>query len=150
PLPQDKAVERRIETRQRKYDKAKHKGLLQYWTGHLTVKAHNDRVISQQKEKLTIRGTKEFKQLYRICMTDASFKERELKAPRYLDGIYILDWTAIGADAAQPAPAHPRDSKAGVRREGRHSVQVLLSPARPEQEDLPRGVKEGQPPRERV
>ncbi|MFM7978831.1 MAG: hypothetical protein ACKPKO_05900, partial [Candidatus Fonsibacter sp.] len=103
PLPQDEAVERCIETRKRKYDKAKHKGLLQYWTGHLTVKAHNDRVISQQKEKLTTRGTNEFKQLYRICMTDASFKERELKAPGYLDGIYILDWTAIGA-AAQVAP----------------------------------------------
>ncbi|MFM7982530.1 MAG: hypothetical protein ACKPKO_24730, partial [Candidatus Fonsibacter sp.] len=53
PLPQDEAVERRIETRKRKYDRAKHKGLLQYWTGYLTVEAHNDRVISQQKEKLT-------------------------------------------------------------------------------------------------
>ena len=63
PLPQDEAVERRIETRMRKYDKANHKGLLQYWTGHLTVKAHNDRVISQQKEKMTTRGTNKFKQL---------------------------------------------------------------------------------------
>ncbi|MFM7989490.1 MAG: hypothetical protein ACKPKO_60270, partial [Candidatus Fonsibacter sp.] len=28
PLPQDEAVERRIEARKRKYDRAKHKGLL--------------------------------------------------------------------------------------------------------------------------
>ncbi|MFM7986136.1 MAG: hypothetical protein ACKPKO_43165, partial [Candidatus Fonsibacter sp.] len=81
PFPQDEAIEKRIETRKRKYNKAKHKGLLQYWTGHMTVKASNDKVISQQKEKLTTRGTKEFKQLYRICMTDANFKERELKGP---------------------------------------------------------------------
>ena len=47
PFPQDEAIENRIETRKRKYDKAKHKGLLQYWTGHLTVKAPNDKVISQ-------------------------------------------------------------------------------------------------------
>ncbi|MFM7984885.1 MAG: hypothetical protein ACKPKO_36750, partial [Candidatus Fonsibacter sp.] len=79
PFPQDEAITNRIETRKRKYDKAKHKGL-QYWTGHLTVKAPNDRVISQQQEKLTTRGTKQFKQPYRICMTDARFKERELKA----------------------------------------------------------------------
>ncbi|MFM7978220.1 MAG: hypothetical protein ACKPKO_02800, partial [Candidatus Fonsibacter sp.] len=56
PLPQDWAVERRIETRKRKYDNAKHKGLLQYWTGHLTVKAHNDRVISQRKEQADDEG----------------------------------------------------------------------------------------------
>ncbi|MFM7987970.1 MAG: hypothetical protein ACKPKO_52520, partial [Candidatus Fonsibacter sp.] len=43
-------------------------------------------------------------------MTDAIFKERELKAPGYLDGIYILDWTAIGAAASQPAPAEPEET----------------------------------------
>ncbi|MFM7984769.1 MAG: hypothetical protein ACKPKO_36150 [Candidatus Fonsibacter sp.] len=79
--------------------------MLQYWAEYLTVKAYNDRVISQQKEKLMTRCTNEFKQVYRICMTDANFKEGELKAPGYLDGIYILDWTSIGAAAAQSAPA---------------------------------------------
>ncbi|MFM7990138.1 MAG: hypothetical protein ACKPKO_63565, partial [Candidatus Fonsibacter sp.] len=80
-------------------------------TGHLTVKAPNDKVISHQKEKLSTRGTKEFKQLYRICVADASFKERELKAPGYLDGICILDWTAIGgAAAAESAPADPEET----------------------------------------
>ena len=34
-------------------------------------------------------------------------KERELKGPRYLDGIHILDWTAIGAAAAESAPTDP-------------------------------------------
>ncbi|MFM7982173.1 MAG: hypothetical protein ACKPKO_22925, partial [Candidatus Fonsibacter sp.] len=62
PLPQDEAVERRIETRKRKYDRASHKGLLQYWTGHLT---YNDRAINQQKENMTTKGANEFKQLYR-------------------------------------------------------------------------------------
>ncbi|MFM7980183.1 MAG: hypothetical protein ACKPKO_12785, partial [Candidatus Fonsibacter sp.] len=36
------------------------------------------------------------------------FKERELKAPGYLDGIYILDWTAIGGTVA--APADPEET----------------------------------------
>ena len=42
------------------------------------------------------------------------------------------------------------DSEAGGGRKGRHSVQVLLSSARPKQEDLQRGIAEGQPSRERV
>ena len=61
-------------------------------------------------------------------MTDANFKERELTAPGYLDGIYILDWTAIGAPAEQEAPAaNPEEiPKRGIGQQGRHSVQVLL------------------------
>ncbi|MFM7988878.1 MAG: hypothetical protein ACKPKO_57160, partial [Candidatus Fonsibacter sp.] len=59
PLTQDEATERRIEQRKREYKRAKRNGLLQYWTGHPTVKAYNDRVISQQEEKLTTRGTNE-------------------------------------------------------------------------------------------
>ena len=98
-------VERIIQKRSRKYDRAKHQGLLQYWAGYLTVKAFNDIVITQQKGKPTTRGTNDFKLLYRTCMTDANFKERELKAPGYLDGIYVLEWTAIGAPAEQEAPA---------------------------------------------
>ena len=105
---QDEAAEQIIQKRSRKYDRAKHKGLLQYWTGHLTVKASSDRVISQQKGKLTTRGTNEFKLLYHICMTYADFKARKLKAPRYLDGIYILDWTQIGGGAEQRAARRSR------------------------------------------
>ncbi|MFM7979240.1 MAG: hypothetical protein ACKPKO_07985, partial [Candidatus Fonsibacter sp.] len=51
PLTQDGATERRIEQKKQKYNRAKHKGLLQYWTGHLTIKAYNDKVINQQKFK---------------------------------------------------------------------------------------------------
>ena len=69
-----------------------------------------DKVISQQKGKLTARGTNDFKLLYRICMTDADFKERELKAPGYLDGIYIQDWTQIGGGAEQARPANPEET----------------------------------------
>ncbi|MFM7986007.1 MAG: hypothetical protein ACKPKO_42505 [Candidatus Fonsibacter sp.] len=49
-------------------------------------------------------------------MTDANFEERELKAPRYLGGIYILDWTTIGADPAQSAPADPEETPKRLRR----------------------------------
>ena len=44
-------------------------------------------------------------------MTDAIFRERELKAPGYLDGIYVLEWTAIGTPAEQEAPAaNPKET----------------------------------------
>ena len=43
-------------------------------------------------------------------MTDADFKERELKAPGYLDGNYILDWTQIGGGAEQETPANPEET----------------------------------------
>ena len=58
PFQQDEVVDRLIHKRSRKYDRAKHQCLLQYWTGYLTVKASTDRVINQQKGKLTTRGTK--------------------------------------------------------------------------------------------
>ena len=46
--------------------------------------------------ELATRGTKEFRQLYPICMTDKDFAEREKKVPGYIDGVYLMDWTAIG------------------------------------------------------
>ena len=58
PFQQDEVVDRLSQKRSRKYDRAKHQGLLQYWTGYLTVKASSDRVITQQKGNLTTRGTK--------------------------------------------------------------------------------------------
>ncbi|MFM7982593.1 MAG: hypothetical protein ACKPKO_25050, partial [Candidatus Fonsibacter sp.] len=39
PFKQDEAAERIIQKGSRKYDRAKRKGLMQDWTGHLTVKA---------------------------------------------------------------------------------------------------------------
>ncbi|MFM7978057.1 MAG: hypothetical protein ACKPKO_01970, partial [Candidatus Fonsibacter sp.] len=81
PFEQNEAAERIIQTISCKYERAKHKGLLQYWTGHLTVQALSDRVINHQKGKLTTRGTNEFKLLYHICMTDGNFKEQDLQAP---------------------------------------------------------------------
>ena len=90
PFKQDKAAARMINKISRKYERAQHKKLLQYWTGNLTAKAFSDRVISLLKNKLIKRGTNKFKLLYHICMTDNNFKDRELKAPGYLDGIYIL------------------------------------------------------------
>ncbi|MFM7989463.1 MAG: hypothetical protein ACKPKO_60130, partial [Candidatus Fonsibacter sp.] len=100
------------------YDKAKHKGLLQYWMGAPDDQGSQRQGHQSAERKLTTRGTKEFKQLYRICMTDAHFKERELKAPGYMDGIYILDWTTNGARTAQPTPQiqkRPRSGRPATR-----------------------------------
>ncbi len=43
------------------------KGLIQYWSGYLTVQAYSSRVFVEQKWKLTARGTKKFKKLYPVA-----------------------------------------------------------------------------------
>lgn len=37
------------------------------------------------------KGEKDWRKLYRICLTDGTFKTRELEAPGYLQAIYVLD-----------------------------------------------------------
>ncbi len=61
-----------------------------------TVQAYNSRVFETLKWKLTVRGTKDFRQLYPICMIDTDFEKTDKQVPGYVDGIYLLDWTAIG------------------------------------------------------
>ena len=70
----------------------------------------SDKVINQAKGKLTTRDTNEFKLLYHICMTDDNCKKREMDAPGYLDGIYVLDWSATSAKRAA-APADPKETR---------------------------------------
>ncbi len=53
-----------------------------------------------------MRGTKDFRQLYPMCVTDKDFGKRDNHIPGYTDGIYLLDWTAIG-----------RHEKVGVKEE---------------------------------
>jgi hypothetical protein len=66
---------------------------------------------------MTDRGTKEFRKLYSICMTDKHFQDRELTAPGYLDGIYLLDWTDKGKvrGGAGGDPAASRKRAAGEK-----------------------------------
>ena len=55
------------------------------------------------------KGAREL-ELYRICMTDDKFKERELAAPGYLDGAYVLDWSATSG-VKQGTAAVPRETR---------------------------------------
>ncbi len=71
-------------------------GLVQVARLSLTVKAYNSKEFELLRWKLATRGTKEFRQLYPICMTNKDFAEREQKVPGYIDGIYLMDWTASG------------------------------------------------------
>ena len=61
----------------------------------LTHKAYSSRVFEELRWKLARRGTREFRQLYPICMTDKDFAECDRKVPGYIDAIYVMDWTAI-------------------------------------------------------
>ncbi|MFM7988070.1 MAG: hypothetical protein ACKPKO_53025, partial [Candidatus Fonsibacter sp.] len=96
PLTLYEATERRIDQRKRKYDRANHKGMLQYWTGHLTVNAYNDKVISQQKEKLTIGGTNEFKttvsHLHDRCQLQGTRAQSSGLPLRHLHSRHHGDW----------------------------------------------------------
>ena len=94
----------------KKVKKRKFKGLHQYWNGTLTVQAYSSRIFEELKWKLTTRGTKEFKRIYPICVTDVNFMDREKKVPGYLDAIYLLDWTVAG-DGKRKAPEDPIQTK---------------------------------------
>ena len=101
----------------------KHKGLIQFWKGDIQVEAQDSTVLSDLKWKLTTHGTKEWRKLYTICMTDNSFKERDIKFPGYLDGIYIKDWNLMRADGARVDPR-----KAAMRAAGdKFAIQFRYS-----------------------
>ena len=72
------------------------RGLVQITRMHITVQAYSSQLFEALKWKLAMRGTKEFRQLYPICLTDKDLAERDRKVPGYIDAIYLLDWTAIG------------------------------------------------------
>ncbi len=93
PLPKQEELGR---AQKRGMAKKKHKGLIQFWKGYLTVSSFNTSIFEEQKWKMTDRGTREFRKLYPICMTDDKFRDREDRAPGYLDAIYLLDWTDLG------------------------------------------------------
>ena len=44
-------------------------------------------------------------------MTDGNFKERELKAPGYFDGIYIVGWAVTGGGVKRDAAADPQETR---------------------------------------
>ena len=72
------------------------RGLVQITRMHITVQAYSSHLFEALKWKLAVRGTKEFRQLYPICLTDKDLAARDRKVPGYIDAIYLLDWTAIG------------------------------------------------------
>lgn len=85
-------------------------GLTQVFKGDLQVEAYRSKVFEDLKWKLVKRGTKDFRALFPICMTNADFKERERKVPGYLDAIYIKDWTYVGG-LKREAAADPVETK---------------------------------------
>ena len=70
------------------------RGLVQITRMRLTAQAYSSRVFEELRWKMATRGTREFRQLYPLCMTDKDFAERDRKVPGYIDAIYIMDWTA--------------------------------------------------------
>ena len=93
------------------------KGLVQYFNGDLLVEAYRSKVFEDLKWKLVMRGTKEFRALYPICMTSTDFKDREKAVPGYLDAIYIKDWTYLGKRGAKEAidPVETKKRSAGQK-----------------------------------
>ena len=78
----------------RKYLNKKWKGLHQFWKGQLTVKGGGDLWWDRLQHRLVRRGGKDWKKLFRLCLTDGTFKTRELMAPGYVEAIYVLDHMA--------------------------------------------------------
>ena len=93
--------------------------LVQFWRGSLTVRGSLTRVLDEQFEKMTRRGTKEFRLLYPWLMTDEDFRKREHDVPGYLDGVYILKVSPVNH-----ANAQPRDPLEGPKRDGGNKVAI--------------------------
>ena len=67
-----------VATEKKASNKKKVKGLVQFWSGTLDVVAPNDIILRESKNQVVVRrGSKWFKHLYPICMTDANFAKRE-------------------------------------------------------------------------
>ncbi len=96
-------------------------GLVRVARLSLTVKAYNSKVFELLRWKLATRGTKEFRQIYPICMTNKDFAEREKKVPGYMDGIYLMDWTDIGRHGKVGVQAGGEQASTESRQENANS-----------------------------
>ena len=74
----------------KKYGGKKWRGLHQFWKGQLRVSGGFDKFWDRVTETLTRKGEPNWKRLYRLCLTDPTFKTREVRAPGYLEGIYVI------------------------------------------------------------
>ena len=93
----------------------KNKDLIQIWGGDLSVEATDERAIDDNKWKMIMRGTAEFKAIYPVLMTSDDFATRERNFPGYLDAIYIAAWkpTKRLADVVPIDPKVSRHQDAG-------------------------------------
>ena len=110
--PKDKEEEKLRKLDIMRY-RRKHKGLSQYDKRDLNVEALNDSVIKECKWRMILRGSREFKSLYNICLTDPQFKELQRLKPGYLEAIYIKDWMPMRTDGAASNPRQARQRAAG-------------------------------------
>ena len=106
PLPKQEELGR---AQKRGMAKKKHKGLIQFWKGYLTVSSFNTSIFEEQKWKMTDRGTREFRKLYPICMTDDKFRDREDRSPRIPGRDLPPGWGGPGeGEAGAGEGAEPR------------------------------------------
>ena len=108
--PKEEQLDKEDVQRYRKYLNKHWKGLHQFWKGQLTVKGGSDDYWGQLERTLVRRGDPGWRKLFRICLTDPSFKRREIAAPGYNEAIYILDQMRPddGGDAVDPTETAKR------------------------------------------
>ena len=130
-----------VATEKKVSNKKKVKGLVQYWSGTLDVVAPNDIILRESKHQVVVkRGSKWFKHLYPLCMTDTNFAKREAVAPGYLEAILVISYKEKPkADLKAEGLDPKRTRKRASAEKGRHSASLLLSCARHHQADFQRG-----------
>ena len=107
------------------------RGLVQITRMHITVQAYNSKLFEALKWRLSLRGTKEFRQLYPICMTDKALAVRDRNIPGYIDGVYLIDWTAIGQHGKywkDPEPVGKNPKKAVKRKATTEERRAVRNP----------------------
>jgi hypothetical protein len=61
-----------------------------FWVGNLHVTGVTRKFLTKHVDQLVERGKKDWQDLYRACMTDDEFRNRELLAPGYVEALMVL------------------------------------------------------------
>ena len=107
------------------------RGLTQFWKGTIDVKAPNDIVLRECKAQVVVkRGTKWFKHLYPICMTNEDFAKREADVPGYLEAIALRSYAEkekanLNVEGLDPKRSRKRASIEKVAIQFRYCSHVM-------------------------
>ena len=96
-----------------------------FWVGNLHVTGVTRKFLTKHIDQLVERGKKDWRDLYKACMTDDEFRNRELLAPGYVEALMILgvddDYVGPVVDPAEEPMTAAGDPTRAPHAEGKPS-----------------------------